>query len=185
MATSKKKATSPKSGDVDKHSPAVEPSTSGADPATSSCNKADAFSKRTWLLGAILMAIAWGVILTALARLYANPVTFNRRQLEQSDLIVGGSVKDIDSGQFAVEKSWISPDSAASVTIEDLESLPNKTLTNGMRLIVPVRRTANGNFVVTSVKRRDGVVSQYIYPFTKAAESRLEEMLNAINAEAD
>ena len=152
----------------------------GSDPAT---QIPDALSRTKWLVIAAVIFGIWGVLLFSLAQMFANPVTINRRQIRQADIIVAGEVNDPVRGTFKVERSWKTTKTPEIVQVTNLLSLGKQRVGSGARVIlaltqVPEATTGKVTYKVTSVTRGDGVVSHYVYPFNPPAIEQLEAVLN-------
>lgn len=118
----------------------------------------------------------WWLILVTVAAFTANPVTLNRRQILQADLVVSGQVEDVEQGTVGVQKQWLRGEQLKSIRVIDLNSTGIEA---GGTWLLPLSERNDGTYEITRGRSENLPVPDppYIYPESSAATSQLEQIL--------
>jgi hypothetical protein len=138
-----------------------------------------------FIVAAIVTAV-WLLGLAALAVSTANPVTLNRRQIDEAAVVISGRVLDDRGGEVAVERVWRGAGPPERLRIANLSDTPAEA---GHTYVIPLSRAPQGGFVVTPTRRapvllKDGGRERApdgppaIYPATAEAHEQLERILS-------
>lgn len=125
----------------------------------------------------------WIGFLVVLAIWYANPVTLNRRQVLDSDLVISGRVRDLAAGEVEVIKTYLGTAPAALITVTNLNETGAQA---GETYLLPLVQTATGQSVeelaykVTPTglphPQRPGGGLPLIYPQSSEVLQQLQEL---------
>jgi hypothetical protein len=128
---------------------------------------------RQLLVPAIVLALAWWVVLIILAWFTANPVTLNLKQIQNSLYVVTAEVDDVGMGQVTVEKEWKTGTDIGNPTIDNLKETGARS---GQTYLIPLTVTPDGQFIVTiaDLPRNQPL----IYPAGTEASRQLEQILS-------
>jgi hypothetical protein len=134
----------------------------------------DRFSEKPWLTAAIIVAAGWWLALSLLGLLSANPTTVNRRQIDDSDLVVAVFLTDRERGLVEVTRQWIDPNPQTSLTVSGLDEFD---LNNGDSVVLPLTGGPDGTFYLTRVQRTNSQPegTTYIYPTTDVVFQQIED----------
>lgn len=123
------------------------------------------------LAAACLLGVVWLSLLLWMTVTYANPVTLNLAQIEESDYVVEGHFDE--SGEFfLVSRTW--PENSALTKIRLTNATEIHHVSDG-EYLVPVK-TMGGRYFVTPSQLRG---KPLIYPVTEEALKQLEGALSA------
>jgi hypothetical protein len=118
-----------------------------------------------------MVAAAWGIALIVVAVSTANPVVFNRRQIELSDAVVMARVIDRAAGAVEVESSWKADVPRGRITVHNLAaSQPELTDTP---VLIPLTFWAVGYEVTPIPPPGPG---RLVYPATPNAREELDRL---------
>ncbi|MGH9175489.1 MAG: hypothetical protein ACRD1H_14080 [Vicinamibacterales bacterium] len=116
-----------------------------------------------WLILALIIAIGWWAALGSLALFTANPVTLNRAQIEQAELVVEAAVPDDPGAPLSVRRAWKDGAGLKSVTILELDQTEAQA---GQTYLFPLvaagndrYRIARGRVSVSAVARSGEVAA--------------------------
>lgn len=129
--------------------------------------------RRFWL--ALGLFTTWFVCLLVLALLTANPVTLNRRQILDADLVVEAQVKNIATGEcrvISVRPDALLGEKIVVAGLSDLNIEPEKAY------LFPLRReTGTGTYSVMPTPPPESQV--LVYPASDEALLQLEQILKS------
>jgi hypothetical protein len=98
--------------------------------------------RRLWLWPAVLLFAVWFAFLLTLALFSANPVTLNRRQIRQADLVVEARVENPATGECRIVRTWPeAPQLGPTITIAGLADLAVRP---GETYLLPLERLPRG-----------------------------------------
>lgn len=148
---------------------------SDADTPTSNKAAPSPVSRGVLLLVAGVV-IAWWIALIGMVAFTANPVTLNRRQLNNSPFVVTATITDLKSGRAKVEKEWKAGRNMGEITIP---ALSRKVTVAGAgapieggTYILPLSISPDG-FRITSIASKEK--SATIYPANESTLRQLED----------
>jgi len=127
---------------------------------------------RRRLIAAGVLAALWVVALVILALLTANPVTLNREQILQSDLVVVGRFDSQNPSRLIVDESWNRESDLAEIDVENHAATRARA---GKSYIVPLTKTPAGRFRVTESLLPNS--APLVYPATDEAFEQLRALL--------
>jgi len=131
---------------------------------------------RRWFWAAVLLFAVWFVFLATLALRTANPVTLNRAQIRNADLIVEASVEKLATGECRVVQSW--PEAPQLGPVITVEGLADLSVRPGEAYLLPLQRSEqNGGFRIAPAP--PGMSKPLIYPADDESRRQLEEILAA------
>lgn len=123
----------------------------------------------------VLVGVAvagWLVFLGSVAALTANPVTLNIVQISNAQLIVAATVTDFDQNTVKVEQVWGNQGELNLLILDNLKETGAKP---GRQYLIPVSRSGNGRFSVTTTYLPGNL--PLIYPHTPEAVRQLTLLL--------
>lgn len=123
------------------------------------------------MAAACFLGIVWLSLLLWMTVTYANPVTLNLAQIEESDYVVEGQF-DETGELFLVSRTW--PENSALTKIRLTNSTEIQHPSDG-EYLVPVK-TMGGRYFVTPSQLQG---KPLIYPATEDALRQLEGVFNA------
>lgn len=129
---------------------------------------------RTQLSLVVALAVGWFIALAALAWWTANPITLNRQQIADSDLVIVGTVENAKTGTVTVDRKWKRDIADQKITIGNLSRVQVK---DGEQYLFPLRVTDIPTYVLTPLV--DVETPPLVYPSTPAAIEQLEHILGA------
>ena len=97
---------------------------------------------RRWLLIASGLALLWILFLLVLAIWYANPVTLNRRQVLDSDLVIEGRIRSLVSGEVEVTQTLFGTVPAELLKVTNLSDTGAR---EGEIYLLPLVHSSAGN----------------------------------------
>lgn len=142
----------------------------GAAPA-SQADSSEAVRLR--LLPAALLFGLWFVALVTLALQSADPVTLNRDQIRQADIVVEATIENIEAGRCRIEQTWPAGPFDETITVGGLADL---AVSAGQTWLLPLARQEHGNrFHI--VKSSPPLSAPLIYPATDESRRQLAAIL--------
>lgn len=124
------------------------------------------------LVCAITAAAVYWTALIIMALTTANPVTLNRHQILQAEMVVIGRVDSLPKGTVTVEEVWGGDLDAETITVETLRAAGART---GERYLLPLQTVGPPNLysvVATPLPSGD----RLIYPATTEALEQLRAL---------
>ncbi len=121
---------------------------------------------------AIALFLLWAACLMTLALVVESPVTLNRQQIRQADVIVRGTIDPTQTGVVLVDQSWPTDATDAAILIENLAEL---SLQPQQSYLLPLRHAADGTYSVVLTPQPMSV--RLVYPATEDAIRSLEVVL--------
>lgn len=132
-------------------------------------------SRRLWLWPAVLVFAVWFVLLVTLAVRTANPVTLNRLQIRQADLIVEATIEDLATGECRIVRSW--PDAPQLGPVITVTGLGELSVRPGEAYLLPLNRNERGaGFHIAPTP--PPLSKPLIYPADDESRRQLEEILD-------
>jgi hypothetical protein len=120
---------------------------------------------------AALMAVAWCAALAWLALATANPITLNRRQILDADIVITARIEDRAAGKCRVAERW----TGAAVPDELVVSGLKETAARGDGgWILPLKEARGGYEVLASALPSR---ARLVYPATPDAVRQLRELV--------
>jgi len=141
-----------------------------AEPSTAAPNARATARRRLVAAGAL--AALWVVAIVILALLTANPVTLNREQILQSDLVVIGRFDPQKPSRLIVDESWNRESELAEIDVENHAATRARA---GKSYVVPLTKTSAGRFKVTESLLPNS--APLIYPAGDEALEQLRALL--------
>jgi hypothetical protein len=143
------------------------------------------------LVRAVALAGIWWAVLIGLATLTANPVTLNREQIRQADVIVSAKVTHAEKNEAVIEKVWYGAIEAGEVTIEGLSE---SGVRDGEAYLIPLKRAGAGRLKIAQAGFLDGQAAHapqvavrlgpaLIYRRTDASIEQLESLLSELKGQ--
>ena len=132
---------------------------------------------RVLLLFLFGIAGAWWLALVVLAVTVANPVTLNRRQIDEADYIVTATASVDDVGVFTVVKEWKRDEPLTAIEIENIDET---NAAPGQMYLLPLSKARGDGYRVTET-RLPGQVP-LVYPATEATLEQLSQLLERKNS---
>jgi hypothetical protein len=158
-----------------KTKPAVTQPSAGADTSPGNSdpglNAAFATRSRRLLNAAISIAVVWGAVLAGLP-FTPKPITLNRVQIRQAELVVTGTISDPQQGTVVVEKEWKHGEKRERMTIVNLNRTGAK---RDSTYLIPLSKTSGKQFQVTPTPLPNQ--APLIYPATPESIALLEKLL--------
>jgi hypothetical protein len=154
--------------------PAVPQGTGEALSRPEPSHDSDGPSRRVWLWPAVLLFAVWCVFLVSLAVRTANPVTLNRAQIRQADLVVEATVDTLASGECRVVRTW--PEASQLGPRIVVAGLADLGVRPGSAYLLPLQRNEQG----TEFHIAPGpppLSKPLIYPADDEARRQLVEIL--------
>ena len=144
------------------------------DPVHDGIERTDRFTAKKWLMVTTAFAVAWWIGLSLLTVLSANPITVNRQQIVDSDVVVVAQVQDLTSGSVTVTQQWIDPNPQTRLNVSGLSEFHVK---NGDTIVLPLTGGPDGTFYLTRVHptRANPNGTTYIYPATDVVLEQVDE----------
>ena len=128
------------------------------------------------LLIVVAIAVCWWFFLGRLAITTANPVTFNRRQILESDMLVVATITKIGEDgtlDITIDEELLHDDPTKNMQILH-STLP---LLKGKKYIFPVSRTLDLGYSITRTKLPDK--PPLVYPANKETVTKLKAEIEA------
>jgi hypothetical protein len=119
------------------------------------------------------IAAAWLAAIVTLAVTTANPITLNRVQIEDSDLVVTARILPGKPTTAQVEREWKIGAKLETITVENIGKTPARP---GKLYLIPLSRRMGDVYIVTPT-RLPGK-SPLVYPAVPDATRQLEAILN-------
>lgn len=124
------------------------------------------------MIAASVFAI-WFALLATLALSTANPVTINRQQVKNADVVAEVVVDDETTGKCRVIRTWPAANIGETINVEGLADL---SAVVGESYLIPLLRTDRGSgFEV--VPTHLPASPRLLYPATDASRSQLEDAM--------
>jgi len=144
---------------------------------------------RQQLVLAITLAAIWWSVLIGLAAFTANPVTLNREQIRQANIVISAKVTDAEENKAVVDKVWRGFLDEGQVTINGLSETGAG---NGQAYLIPLKRVGPGRFEIAQARFFNGrdvhspqaavrLGPALIYRRTDSSIARLELLLSEFN----
>jgi hypothetical protein len=124
------------------------------------------------LIVAGLLAGSWWASLAAMALLTSNPVTLNRLQIRESQLVVSGTVQDLAKGTVTVEQEWKVATNAKTLSVSNLAQTAAR---EGETYLLPLSRNDAESYRITPALLPNGGL--LIYPAVPEALEQLRTLL--------
>lgn len=99
-------------------------------------------TRRLWLWPAVLLFGIWFTFLVTLAVRTANPVTLNRRQIREADLIVEATIENAATGECHIVRSW--PEALQLGPVVTIVGLADLAVRTGTAYLLPLERNERG-----------------------------------------
>tara|TARA_R110002096_G_scaffold202540_10_gene387293 strand:- start:186 stop:692 length:507 start_codon:yes stop_codon:yes gene_type:complete len=131
---------------------------------------------KTRLVVGITLWVVWIAGLLALAGLSSNPITLNRRQFADADLVIIGNIADSSTGRVSVAETMYGVFPDKELTVVGLSEISN--LSTGNSYVMPLRRR-NGEFDVVAITNDQR--GRVVYPATSEVRSQLDNVLGEIS----
>ncbi|TWU11853.1 hypothetical protein CA54_06650 [Symmachiella macrocystis] len=131
---------------------------------------------KTRLVVGIIVWVVWIAGLLALAGLSSNPITLNRRQFADADLVIIGNVADSSTGRVSVAETMYGIFPEKELTVVGLSEISN--LSAGNSYVMPLKRL-NGEFDVVAITKDER--GRVVYPATSEVRSQLDNVLVEIS----
>jgi len=131
---------------------------------------------KTRLVVGVTVWVVWIAALLALAGLSSNPITLNRRQFADADLVIIGNVADSSTGRVSVAETMFGVFPDKELTVVSLGEISN--VSAGNSYVMPLKRR-NGEFDVVAITNDER--GRVVYPATSEVRSQLDNVLSAIS----
>ncbi len=141
----------------------------GHDEAT--CSNASSAIARWRFRLAVVLIIAWLVVLSLLSFFTANPVTLNRDQIRKSNDVLTAIVENPAAGNVRVLHAWKQRVNEKTLVLPNLKSTE---AVSGKTYLIPISG-AGDEWIVTPSKLPQNL--PLIYPATPEAERQLKSIL--------
>lgn len=133
------------------------------------------------LVRAVALAGIWWAVLISLAAFTANPVTLNREQIRQADVIVSAKVTHVEKNEAVIEKVWHGAIETGEVTIEGLSE---SGVRDGEAYLIPLKRAGAGRLKIAHAPQVSvRLESALIYRRTDESIEQLESLLSELKGQ--
>jgi hypothetical protein len=130
--------------------------------------------RRLWLWPAVILFAVWFAFLLTLALFSANPVTLNRRQVREADLVVEATIESLATGECRIVRTW--PEAPQLGPIITIAGLADLAVRAGETYLLPLERLPRGaGFRIALAP--PPLSKPLIYPADDDSRRQLEEIL--------
>jgi hypothetical protein len=91
----------------------------------------------------VLVFAAWLLALIGLTVATANPITLNRQQILDADLVIEASITNAATGECSIKKSWPERIVDTTMTLPELRSM---SLNEGQSYLLPLTVSDDGGY---------------------------------------